>query len=81
MSDDINQEMFTALVAYESLDEHVANCEDCCEGIHPELCEAGFPFADDARLKMRAALEHVRALMEKQKLTVGEKNARRTEPL
>jgi hypothetical protein len=53
-------DMLAALEAYEKVDEHVANCEDCCDGAHPEMCEECFPLADDARLLMRAVLAKVR---------------------
>jgi hypothetical protein len=51
-----------ALAKYEALDEQIAKCTDeDNEGGHdctkaPEACEYCFPFADDARLAMRAAL-------------------------
>lgn len=49
-------ELLEALKLQEAVDEHVANCEDCCEGVFPELCKAGFPIADKARLARRAAI-------------------------
>ena len=45
-----------ALKAYERLDDYHANCDDCDGVPAPEACDKCFPFADDARLKMRAAL-------------------------
>jgi hypothetical protein len=49
-------EMFEALEAYERLDDAHANCDEC-EGLtQSEGCEKCFPLADDARLKMRAAI-------------------------
>lgn len=55
------QEMLDALKAYAKLDDFHANCEECGERPEyaPEACEQCFPLADDARLKMRRALERV----------------------
>lgn len=45
-----------ALRAYEALDEQRNKCEDCAECLErsAEACGECFPFADAARLKMRA---------------------------
>jgi len=49
-------EMYKALKAYEELDDKHANCEEC-EGLEqPETCAECFPYADSARLKMRASI-------------------------
>jgi hypothetical protein len=53
-------DMLTALLAYEALDNQHANCENCEGEVQPELCEKCFPFADRARLQMRAVLKKVR---------------------
>ncbi len=53
-------EMKAALEAYEKLDDAHANCEECDGETAPEACGKCFPFADDARLRMRAALDRVR---------------------
>lgn len=50
------EKMWEALNAQEDVDDHVANCDDCCDGMFPELCEAGFPLADKARLLRRDIL-------------------------
>ena len=42
--------MLAALQAQEAVDDHVAQCPDCTDETFPELCEAGFPLADEARL-------------------------------
>ena len=52
----LNREMYEALKAYEELDDKHANCEECEGEIQPELCAECFPYADSARLRMRAAL-------------------------
>lgn len=52
----INAEMYEALKAYSELDDKHANCEECDGELQPELCAECFPYADAARLKMRAAL-------------------------
>ena len=49
-------DMFAALKAYERLDDFHANCPECDGLEQPELCEKCFPLADDARLKMCAAI-------------------------
>ena len=49
-------EMIAALKAYQLLDDKVANCEEHDPEDAPEVCEECFPFADDARCKMRAVL-------------------------
>jgi hypothetical protein len=51
-----HDELVAALKAYELLDDKHANCEECEGESAPELCTICFPFADDARCKMRAAL-------------------------
>ena len=55
-----SSDMLMALLAYETLDNQHANCEECEGEIPPELCEKYFPFADRARLQMRAVLKKVR---------------------
>ena len=54
-------EMYEALKAYEELDDKHANCEECDGEIQPELCAECFPYADAARLRMRAAIAKVEA--------------------
>lgn len=50
-------ERYTALKAHQALDNHWGNCDQCAgTALAPEACEKCFPFADDARLKMRAAI-------------------------
>jgi hypothetical protein len=63
VENEISDEQFTAelleaLKAYQALDTQRMNCEDCedCLEQAPEACGKCFPFADDARLKMRAAI-------------------------
>ncbi|MCP4899716.1 MAG: hypothetical protein GY906_22350 [bacterium] len=53
-------EMYAALKAYEKLDNKVANCEEHDPEDVPEKCEFCFPYADDARCKMRAAIAKAR---------------------
>jgi hypothetical protein len=53
-------DMVEALEAQEAVDQHICNCEDCCDGAFPELCEEGVPFADHARVLRMAALAKVR---------------------
>lgn len=49
-------DMYEALKALTLLEDKHSNCPICeGEGL-PEACEKCFPFADDARLKMRAAI-------------------------
>lgn len=55
------EECIAALRAYEHLDNFHANCPECDGEVAPEICELCFPLADDARLRMRAALEKVTA--------------------
>jgi hypothetical protein len=52
-----------ALAAYDNLDEQRNKCEECEEQqeLAPEACGECFPFAADARLKMRAALARARS--------------------
>lgn len=45
-----------ALQAYRLLDHQRCHCDDCEGEYAAEACESCFPFADAARLKMRAAL-------------------------
>ncbi len=52
-------EMYEALKARMVLEDRHANCEDCEGEGQPEECGTCFPFADDARLKMRAAIAKV----------------------
>lgn len=52
--------MLAALQAQEAVDDHVVQCPDCTDDTFPELCEAGFPLADDARLLRRAVLLELR---------------------
>jgi hypothetical protein len=54
---DCAEDMYEALKAYEKLDDFHANCEECDGLEQPETCAKCFPLADDARLKMRAAIE------------------------
>lgn len=54
-------EMLDAIRAYKLLDDRHANCPECEGEDAPELCPTCFPFADDARLKMRAVLTKVDA--------------------
>jgi hypothetical protein len=49
-------DLLEACKAYELLDAKHANCEECDGLDQPEQCEKCFPLADDARLKMRAAI-------------------------
>lgn len=51
-------DMFAALQAQFILEDKHANCEECEGEGEPETCEKCFPYADDARLKMRAAMTH-----------------------
>lgn len=55
-------DLYEALEAYEALDNQRMTCEECEDRLEraPEACEYCFPFADDARLKMRAALAKAR---------------------
>ena len=54
-------EMYEALKAYEALDSQRMNCEECDEQLEraPEVCGECFPFADDARCKMRVVIAKV----------------------
>jgi hypothetical protein len=56
-------ECLDALSAYSYLDERRNKCEECKDNLEQaaEACEYCFPFADDARLKMRAALARAQA--------------------
>jgi hypothetical protein len=52
------------LKAYQALDDQrmaCKECEDCLERA-PEACPYCFPFADDARLRMRAAIARMEAI-------------------
>lgn len=49
-----------ALQAYEELDDKHANCPECEGMAQPELCAKCFPYADSARLQMRAILEDMK---------------------
>lgn len=49
-------EMFEALKAYSLLDDFHANCKECDGLGQPEACSECFPYADDARCKMRVAI-------------------------
>ena len=53
-------ELIYALKAYETLDNQHANCKECDGEVEPEACGECSPFADDARLRMRAALDRAR---------------------
>ena len=56
------EQCLQALAAYDTLDEHVDKCEECGDNeTAPEACGECFPFADDARLKMRAAIARAKA--------------------
>lgn len=50
--------LLAALKAYRDLDNHRDTCEECSENLElaPECCSLCMPFADRARLLMRAAL-------------------------
>ena len=48
-----------ALRAYDKLDDFHANCQNCDGCEQPEACEKCWPYADDARLKMRAIIEKI----------------------
>ena len=50
-----------ALKLEELVDDHIAACEDCGDGAFPELCELGFPIADNARIARRDVLARIRA--------------------
>lgn len=56
----MKQEMLLALEAYERFEDKRANCSECGGERESELCEKCFPFADDARLRIRAALDQAR---------------------
>jgi hypothetical protein len=53
-------EMLAALEAQSLVDEHILDCEDCCDGAMPELCPEGFPLADDARTLRQQAIAKAR---------------------
>ena len=57
------EECLAALAAYSNLDEQRNKCDECEDRLEqaPEACEYCFPFADDARLKMRAVLARAQA--------------------
>lgn len=54
-------EMYEALKAYEALENHRMNCEECEERqeMAAETCAECFPFADAARCKIRAVIAKV----------------------
>lgn len=49
-------DMYAALQRQEDVDDHIAACDNCCDGAHPELCSEGFPIADEARLMRWTAI-------------------------
>lgn len=49
--------MLSAMKAREIAEDKHMNCPDCNGEGEPEMCETCFPYADDARLKMRYALD------------------------
>jgi len=55
-------QMLEALEAQQLVDEHVASCEECVNGMFPEICEAGAPIADKARLLRWAAIRKARGV-------------------
>ncbi len=57
-------DMYEALKAYESLENQRMNCEECeeCLARAPEACGECFPFAADARCKIRVAIAKAEGL-------------------
>lgn len=55
-------EMRDAVLAYDALERQRDQCENCADCLEraPEACGECFPFADDLRIKMRAALAKVK---------------------
>jgi hypothetical protein len=54
-------EMYEALKAYEALENQRMNCDECGDQLErsPEACGECFPFADDARCKIRAVIAKI----------------------
>ena len=54
-------QMYEALKAYEALEDQRMHCEECEDQLEraPETCGECFPFADDARCKIRAVIAKV----------------------
>jgi len=61
MEEPLLSQALKALSAYDLLDDFRNKCDECDLEDSAETCAQCFPFADDARLKMRAVLARARA--------------------